>query len=205
MYPSVSNYWNSFTQSRAIAGYADKVAALNEDQYTALWEAANKYNQALLERFNTYLLEEEQRAEYEKLLNVSGTGVMGYIEIPDIDCTLPIYHGTEESVLQIAVGHLEWTGLPVGGKSTHCVLSGHSGLPSAELFTNLDKLEEGDLFMLHVLDEILMYEVDQIIIVEPHETDALKIVEGEDYCTLMTCTPYGVNSHRLLVRGHRVE
>lgn len=205
MYPSVSNYWNSFTQSRAIAGYADKVAALNEDQYTALWEAANKYNQALLERFNTYLLEEEQRAEYEKLLNVSGTGVMGYIEIPDIDCTLPIYHGTEESVLQIAVGHLEWTGLPVGGKSTHCVLSGHSGLPSAELFTNLDKLEEGDLFMLHVLDEILMYEVDQILIVEPHETDALKIVEGEDYCTLMTCTPYGVNSHRLLVRGHRVE
>ena len=163
------------------------------------------YNASLLERNNAYLLTEEQKAAYEQLLNVSGLGIMGYIEIPSIDCSLPIYHGTEESVLQIAIGHLEWTSLPVGGESTHCVLSGHRGLPSAKLFTNLDKLQEGDVFLLRVLDEVLTYEVDQILIVEPQETGALRIVEGEDYCTLVTCTPYGINTHRLLVRGHRIE
>lgn len=130
---------------------------------------------------------------------------MGYIEIPSIDCSLPIYHGTEESVLQTAIGHLEWTSLPVGGESTHCVLSGHRGLPSAKLFTNLDKLVEGDVFMLRILDEVLTYEVDQILIVEPQETAELQIVEGQDYCTLVTCTPYGINTHRLLVRGHRID
>ena len=205
LYPAVSDYWNSQHQTRAIAVYSEEVSGLDEDQYQALWEAAAAYNASLLERNNAYLLTEEQKAAYEQLLNVSGLGIMGYIEIPSIDCSLPIYHGTEESVLQIAIGHLEWTSLPVGGESTHCVLSGHRGLPSAKLFTNLDKLQEGDVFLLRVLDEVLTYEVDQILIVEPQETGALRIVEGEDLCTLVTCTPYGINTHRLLVRGHRIE
>ena len=205
LYPTVSDYWNSFHQTRAIASYAEQVAVLDNNQYDAIWSEAAEYNRSLLERSNTYLLSEEQKQTYERLLDVSGLGVMGYIEIPSIDCSLPIYHGTEESVLQIAVGHLEWTSLPVGGESTHCVLSGHRGLPSAKLFTNLDKLREGDLFMLRVLDEVLTYEVDQILIVEPQEIAALQITEGEDYCTLVTCTPYGINTHRLLVRGHRIE
>ena len=205
LYPAVSDYWNSQHQTRAIAVYSEEVSGLDEDQYQALWEAAAAYNASLLARDNAYLLTEEQKAAYEQLLNVSGLGIMGYIEIPSIDCSLPIYHGTEESVLQIAIGHLEWTSLPVGGESTHCVLSGHRGLPSAKLFTNLDKLQEGDVFLLRVLDEVLTYEVDQILIVEPQETGALKIEEGKDYCTLVTCTPYGINTHRLLVRGHRIE
>ena len=205
LYPAVSDYWNSKHQTRAIAVYSEEVSGLDEDQYQALWEAAAAYNASLLERNNAYLLTEEQKAAYEQLLNVSGLGIMGYIEIPSIDCSLPIYHGTEESVLQIAIGHLEWTSLPVGGESTHCVLSGHRGLPSAKLFTNLDKLQEGDVFLLRVLDEVLTSEVDQILIVEPQETGALRIVEGEDLCTLVTCTPYGINTHRLLVRGHRIE
>ena len=205
LYPAVSDYWNSKHQTRAISVYSEEVSGLDEDQYQALWEAAAAYNASLLERNNAYLLTEEQKAAYEQLLNVSGLGIMGYIEIPSIDCSLPIYHGTEESVLQIAIGHLEWSSLPVGGESTHCVLSGHRGLPSAKLFTNLDKLQEGDVFLLRVLDEVLTYEVDQILIVEPQETGALRIVEGEDLCTLVTCTPYGINTHRLLVRGHRIE
>ena len=205
LYPAVSDYWNSKHQTRAIAVYSEEVSGLDEDQYQALWEAAAAYNASLLERDNAYLLTEEQKAAYEQLLNVSGLGIMGYIEIPSIDCSLPIYHGTEESVLQIAIGHLEWTSLPVGGESTHCVLSGHRGLPSAKLFTNLDKLTEGDVFMLRVLDEVLTYEVDQILIVEPNDLEALQIEEGADYCTLVTCTPYGINTHRLLVRGHRIE
>ena len=205
LYPSVSDYWNSFHQTRAIATYAENVAKLDNNQYDHLWEDARAYNEALPFRSNPYYLSEEQKAQYESLLDVSGLGVMGYIEIPEIDVSLPIYHGTEESVLQIAVGHLEWSSLPVGGESTHCVLSGHRGLPSAKLFTNLDKLQEGDVFLLRVLDEVLTYEVDQILIVEPQETGALRIVEGEDYCTLVTCTPYGINTHRLLVRGHRIE
>lgn len=205
LYPAVSDYWNSKHQTRAIAVYSEEVSGLDEEQYQALWADAAAYNASLRERDNVYLLTEEQKAAYEQLLNVSGLGIMGYIEIPSIDCSLPIYHGTEESVLQIAIGHLEWSSLPVGGESTHCVLSGHRGLPSAKLFTNLDKLQEGDVFMLRVLDEVLTYEVDQILIVEPQEIAALQITEGEDYCTLVTCTPYGINSHRLLVRGHRIE
>ena len=205
LYPSVSDYWNSFHQTQAIASYAENVATLDQARYDALWEEAKAYNASLLGRSNAYLLSEAQRAQYDELLDVSGLGVMGYIEIPSIGCSLPIYHGTEESVLQIAVGHLDWTSLPVGGASTHCVLSGHRGLPSAKLFTNLDKLVEGDVFMLRVLDEVLTYEVDQILIVEPQEVAALQIVEGKDYCTLVTCTPYGVNTHRLLVRGQRIE
>ena len=205
LYPSISDYWNSLTQSRAIANYVEKVANMDAHQYDELWAAAEAYNQSLSEQGTLYHLKEEQKAEYESLLNVSGTGVMGYIEIPDINCVLPIYHGTEESVLQIAVGHLEWTSLPVGGESTHCVISGHRGLPSAKLFTDLDKVEVGDLFMLRVLDEVLTYEVDRILIVEPQETEALQIVEGKDLCTLFTCTPYGINTHRMLVQGHRVD
>ena len=205
LYPSVSDYWNSFHQTRAIATYAEEVAGLDEDRYEAVWQAAKEYNAALLQRENHYILTDGQKADYEQQLDVSGVGVMGYVEIPSIKCSLPIYHGTDEAVLQIAVGHLEWSSLPTGGESTHCVLSGHRGLPSARLFTDLDKLETGDVFMLRVLDEVLTYEVDQILIVEPQETQALQIVEGEDYCTLVTCTPYGVNTHRLLVRGHRIE
>lgn len=205
LYPSVSDYWNSFHQTRAITTYAENVATLDQEQYDKIWAAAQAYNASLSERENSYLLTDTQKQEYRQLLDVSGLGIMGYIEIPSINCSLPIYHGTEESVLQIAVGHLEWSSLPVGGQSTHCVLSGHRGLPSAKLFTNLDKLDVGDVFMLRVLDEVLTYEVDQILIVEPLETASLRIVEGEDYCTLITCTPYGVNTHRLLVRGHRIE
>ena len=205
LYPSVSDYWNSLHQTRAIATYAEEVANLNQDQYDEIWAAAERYNASLTDRDNAYLLSDAQKEEYERLLNVSGLGIMGYIEIPSIDCSLPIYHGTEESVLQIAVGHLEWSSLPVGGESTHCVLSGHRGLSSAKLFTNLDKLQTGDIFMLRVLDEVLTYEVDQILIVEPQETGALQIEEGQDYCTLVTCTPYGINTHRLLVRGHRID
>ena len=205
LYPSVSDYWNSMHQSRAIASYAGEVAQLDTQRYDALWEAARGYNAALAGRSNTYLLTEEQKAQYEALLDVAGLGVMGYVEIPAIKCALPIYHGTDEAVLQIAVGHLEWSSLPVGGESTHCVISGHRGLPSARLFTDLDKLVEGDIFLLRVLDEVLTYEVDQIRIVEPQEVDDLGITAGEDLCTLVTCTPYGINTHRLLVRGHRIE
>lgn len=205
LYPSLSDYWNSFHQTKAIASYSEEVANLDEMQYEKMWEAAKAYNQVLAESDNFFLLTDEQKEKYEELLNVSGSGIMGYIEIPSIDCSLPVYHGTDDAVLQIAVGHLDWTSLPVGGASTHCVISGHRGLPSAKLFTNLDKLVVGDVFMLRVLDEVLTYEVDQILIVEPQDISALRIVEGQDYCTLVTCTPYGINTHRLLVRGRRIE
>ena len=199
LYPTVSDYWNSFHQTKAITTYAENVAALDNASYDAIWDAARQYNRNLCSRSNSFLLSQEQKAEYESLLDISGQGVMGYIEIPEIDVSLPIYHGTEDPVLQVAIGHLEWSSLPVGGESTHW------GLPSAKLFTNLDKLREGNIFLLRVLDEILTYEVDQILIVEPQDTAALEIVEGQDYCTLVTCTPYGINTHRLLVRGHRID
>ena len=205
LYPTVSDYWNSFHASRAVAAYAQEVADLNGAEYDALLEAARDYNVRVPERSNTFALTEAEQAEYQSLLNMDGTGIMGYIEIPNIKLSLPIYHGTEESVLQIAVGHLDWSALPVGGEGTHCVLSGHRGLPSAKLFTNLDQLREGDTFTLRVLDEVLCYEVDQIRIVEPQDTAALLPEPGQDLCTLVTCTPYGVNTHRLLVRGHRIE
>lgn len=205
LYPTVSDYWNSMHASKAVADYDARVSDLTEEQYDEIWQAAVDYNKSLLERSDSFYLTDEQKEQYEKMLDITGTGIMGYIEIPNIDVSLPIYHGTEDSALQIAVGHLEWSSLPVGGESTHCVISGHRGLPSAKLFTNLDKLREGDTFMLRVLDEVLTYEVDQILIVEPTDTDALQIESGKDLCTLVTCTPYGINSHRLLVRGHRVE
>ena len=205
LYPSVSDYWNSLHQTRAIASCAEEVSNLNQTKYDELLAAANRYNRALASREQNHLLNDAQKQEYNQLLNVSGLGVIGYIEVPKIDCSLPIYHGTEDAVLQIAVGHLEWSSLPVGGASTHCVLSAHRGLPSAKLFTHLDEMTEGDIFMLRVLDNVLTYEVDQILIVEPGELDALEIEAGKDYCTLVTCTPYGINTHRLLVRGHRIE
>ena len=205
LYPTFADYWNSLTQSTVVASYIEQVALMDDDTYESIWREAKEYNAGLLERYNNFTLTEEQVEKYDALLNIGGDGVMGYIEIPSIDVHLPIYHGTDDAVLQIAVGHLEWTSLPVGGESTHCVLSGHRGLPSARLFTDLDQLKEGDYFMLNILDETLTYEVDQIRIVEPEEVDKLTIIEGRDLCTLVTCTPYGVNSHRLLVRGHRVD
>lgn len=205
LYPSFSNYWNSFHQSRAIASYSDAVSDLDEASYEQYLTEARKYNEELLTKTNRFQPTEEEHARYEKLLDVTGTGIMGYIEIPSIDVSLPIYHGVEDTVLQIAAGHIEGSSLPVGGESTHCVLSGHRGLPSAKLFTDLDELTEGDIFIVHVLDEVLTYEVDQIHIVEPEDLDLLQIEEGQDLCTLVTCTPYGINTHRLLVRGHRIE
>lgn len=205
LYPSFSDWWNSMHQSQAVASYVEEVAHIDTDQYEQLWNEAWDYNASLMERRNSYVLEDAQKEEYNRLLDIGGTGIMGYIEIPIIGVTLPIYHGADEAVLQVAIGHLEWTSLPVGGESSHCVVSGHRGLPSARLFTDLDKLVVGDIFMFRVLDEILTYEVDQILIVKPHETEALMIEQGKDLCTLVTCTPYGINSHRLLVRGHRIE
>lgn len=205
LYPTVSDYWNSMHASAAIASYSEKVNELDTQKYEELLEAAREYNRDLARHESFSELSPEQKARYESLLDIDGTGIMGYIEIPNIDLALPIYHGTEESVLQIAAGHLEQTSLPVGGESTHCVLSGHRGLPSAKLFTNLDKLVEGDTFVIRVLDEVMTYEVTQILIVEPDDTEALKIVEGEDMCTLVTCTPYGINTQRLLVIGRRTE
>lgn len=205
LYPTVSDYWNARHASKAVADYTQNVQALDQDAYDELLAAAEDYNRSLLTRENDFFLTEEQQAQYESLLDISGTGIMGYIEIPSINVSLPIYHGTSDSVLQIAVGHLDWTSLPVGGESTHCVLSGHRGLPSAKLFTNLDQIVEGDTFIIRVLDEVLTYEVDRILIVEPEDVTALQIESRKDLCTLVTCTPYGINSHRLLVRGHRVE
>ena len=205
LYPTVSDYWNSFHQSRAIASYAEQVAQIDNNVYDQLWADAESYNRTLWGKENRYELSDEELTEYESLLNVSGNGIIGYIEIPSIGCSLPIYHGTDEAVLQIAVGHIAGTSLPVGGQGTHCALSGHRGLPSAKLFTDLDKMVDGDIFVLRVLDETLTYEVDRILIVEPYEMDALEIEAGKDYCTLVTCTPYGINTHRLLVRGHRIE
>lgn len=205
LYPTVSDYWNSFHQSRAIASYAEQVADLDDTTYDQIWTDARAYNETLDNSTSRFVMTEEQKKIYEALLNIADNGVMGYIEIPKIKCNLPIYHGTDEAVLQIAIGHVQGSSLPAGGESTHCVLSGHRGLPSAKLFSDLDQLTEGDVFLLRVLDETLTYEVDQIRTVLPDELDDLAIEEGKEYCTLVTCTPYGINSHRLLVRGHRVE
>lgn len=205
LYPTVSDYWNSLHQSRAIASYVEAIADIDNDVYETVWAEAQAYNAALAESGVRWSLSEEELEGYENLLSVTAGGIMGYIEIPDIDVYLPIYHGTSDAVLQVGVGHLEGTSLPVGGAGSHTVISGHRGLPSAKLFTNLDQLAQGDIFLLYVLDEILTYEVDQILIVEPDDLSALSIEEGKDYCTLVTCTPYGINTHRLLVRGHRVE
>lgn len=205
LYPTVSNLWNRAHQSHAIATYTKQVEKLDDSQNKEMLKAARKYNKSLLKKSDHWKLSKKDKKRYESLLDVSGTGIMGYIEVPKIDCSLPIYHGTDEGALQIAIGHLEGSSLPVGGKSTHCVLSGHRGLPSARLFTDLDQMEEGDVFVLNVLGRKLAYEVNQIKVVLPDEMSDLEIVQGKDLCTLVTCTPYGINTHRLLVRGHRTK
>ena len=205
LYPTVSDYWNSLHASQAVASYDQAVKSMDEGKYDELLQRAGQYNRDLFLRGTLFALTDEEREDYNSQLDIDGSGVMGYIEIPTIKVSLPIYHGTSDDVLQVAVGHLEWSSLPVGGESTHCVLSGHRGLPSAKLFTNLDQLAEGDLFVIRTLDEVLTYEVDRILIVLPSELQALAAEEGKDLCTLVTCTPYGVNSHRMLVRGHRVD
>lgn len=205
LYPTVSDYWNSLHQSQAIVEYSRRVEEMDGELYEKLWNEAIEYNRVLADRSDRFEMTRADRQEYESLLNVSGNGIMGYIEVPAINCSLPIYHGTNEAVLQTSIGHLEGSSLPTGGAGTHCVVSGHRGLPSARLFTDLDKLTEGDIFILKVLDQTLTYEVDQILTVDPYDLSALAIDPQQDYCTLVTCTPYGINTHRLLVRGHRVE
>ena len=203
-YPTVANYWNSFHQSNAVMSYAEHVSNMKEEEYERLLRDAEAYNKKVSESGIKWQLTDEDRAEYNSELNFEGTGVMGYITIQKIDVILPVYHGTEEKVLQNSIGHLEGSSLPVGGESTHCLLSGHRGLPSARLFTDLDQLREGDTFTITVLNDTLTYEVDHIWIVEPEDLSHLTIEKGNDLCTLITCTPYGINTHRLLVRGHRI-
>ena len=204
-YPSVADWWNSLHQSRAISTYVEQVDSAGEEKAREMFEAARQYNAELSERENTFKLPEEEQARYRSLLDITGTGIMGYLQIPVIGVNLPIYHGTAESVLQIAAGHLDWSSLPVGGEGTHAVMSGHRGLPSARLFTDLDKMTVGDIFTITVLKETLTYRVDQIRIVRPDEMGELTVQKGKDYCTLVTCTPYGINTHRMLVRGERIE
>ena len=203
LYPTISDYINQLHQTRAVANYAADVDKLSDADYTAYFEAADAFN-AQIAADPDALYFPDRFPSYESTLDVTGTGIMGYITIEKISVELPIYHGTSDAVLQVAAGHLEGTSLPVGGASTHGVISAHRGLPSAKLFTNLDQLEVGDTFTITVLDRTLTYEVDNISIVLPTETDSLKVSEGKDYVTLMTCTPYGINTHRLLVRGRRI-
>ena len=204
LYPTLSNRWNQHHQSQAIVDYKSAMQNMMHADYSAILSEAQAYNQQL-HSLSYPLMNHTQIKNYASVLNVSGTGIMGYLTIPKLDVELPIYHGTDESVLQMAVGHLEGTSLPIGGIGNHSVLSAHCGLPRARLFTDLDKLERGDSFSITVLDRLLTYQVDQILIVDPREVDALYPVEDKDYCTLLTCTPYGINSHRLLVRGCRID
>lgn len=205
LYPTVSNYWNEKHSTKAINSYVESIEKISDEQYVKLWTEAVAYNEKLKLRENQFQLPDELKDEYESRLNINGDGIIGYIEISKLGVSLPLYHGTSDTVLQRAIGHIDWTSLPTGGEGTHCAVSGHRGLPSAKLFTELDKLREGDLFVLTVLNETLTYEVDQIRVVEPDDASDLLPEQGKDYCTLVTCTPYGINTHRLLVRGHRVE
>ena len=204
VYPSFSDYWNSFHQTRAISSYIETVSKIETSEYDAIMASARKYNEDLNTGEFRWFLTDEQKEAYNAELNVDDYGAMGFLTIDKIHVQLPIYHGTSESVLQTSIGHIEWSSLPTGGEGTHCLFSGHRGLPSARLFTDLDKLNETDIFQLSILNETLTYQIDQIRVVEPTDLTELQIVPGKDYCTLVTCTPYGVNSHRLLVRGHRV-
>ena len=204
LYPSVSNYWNSFHQTRAISEYSEAVSTMDKDEQKEIIESARVYNEKLAETGILWNMTEAQRAEYNKELSIDGSEVMAVVSIPKFHIRCPIYHGTDETVLQIAVGHIEGSSLPVGGKDTHTIISGHRGLPSARLFTDIDKIKEGDTWTINVLNETLTYECDQIRIVLPDDLSGLRIEEGRDLCTLVTCTPYGINTHRLLVRGHRI-
>jgi len=205
IYPTFSDWWNSFHQTRAVADYVEKVSGNTAEENKKLWDEAAAYNEKLFESGKgIHDLSDKEKEEYDKILDVTGTGIIGYIDIPKIKIQLPVYHGTSDTVLEIAVGHVPGSSFPVGGESTHAVLSGHRGLPSARLFTDIDQLQKGDTFVLQVLDQTLSYEVDQIKTVLPDQLEDLCITEGRDYCTLVTCTPYGINTHRLLVRGHRI-
>lgn len=204
LYPSVSDWWNSMHATRAIASYVTAVEDLSGQEREAMLEAAREYNSRLANGVN-FTLTDEQRAEYDSLLDITGTGIMGYVQITSIGVNLPVYHSVDEGVLQIAVGHIPGSSLPVGGERTHAILSGHRGLPSAKLFSDLDQIVEGDTFTLNIMDQTITYMVDQIRIVLPEETDELAITDGKDYCTLVTCTPYGINTHRMLVRGKRID
>ena len=205
LYPAISNYINSKHASKVIATYNEVLTNSDEDKLGGILGSADDYNNRLRSALPDAFYIPSNVTGYGETLDITGTGIMGYIDIDKIGVELPIYHGVSKEVLQVGVGHLEGTSLPVGGESTHCVLSGHRGLPSAKLFTDLDELETGDEFTITILDQLLTYRVDQIRIVLPTETDDLQVVDGKDYCTLMTCTPYGINTHRLLVRGVRTE
>ena len=216
-YPAFSEYWNSLHQSRAIMGYAERVAEMTNEEYEKVWKAALDYNRRLLDKTNRWAVDDDCLEDYEMQLNVDATGNMGYISIPKIDVNLPVYHGTDDAVLQTSIGHITGTSLPAGSThsdpedwlkpdfASHCILSGHRGLPSARLFSDLDTMEIGDVFYLTILDQTLTYQVDRITVIEPEDMTELEIVPGMDLCTLMTCTPYGINTHRLLVRGSRIE
>lgn len=204
-YPSVADYYNSWLQRNVISSYAEKVVHMDTDRYEEIREAAKEYNEDIAAHGFKWTMSDEDKERYNSILDISDSSAMGYIEIPKINEKLVIYHGTDEAVLRTGVGHMEGTSLPIGGETSHCVLSGHRGLPSAKLFSNLDRLVEGDTFAINILDMTLTYEVDQIRIVNPDDLTEITLEEGKDYCTLVTCTPYGVNTHRLLVRGHRVE
>ncbi|CEL90791.1 pilus-associated sortase [Streptococcus sanguinis] len=205
LYPTVSDLWNSYHQSQAISNYENKVEKLDTSKADEMRATSEFYNQTLEKGVvPNYRLSEEEKKTYNSLLDVTGTGIMAYVEIPTLGTNLPIYHGTDDAILQVAIGHIPGSSLPVGGQGTHSVISGHRGLPSAKLFTDIDKLKNGDRFMIHVLGKTITYQVEQILIVEPDDVSSLAIDPEQDYCTLVTCTPYGINSHRLLVRGHRV-
>ena len=203
-YPSVANYWNSFHQTRAIASYTEAVSHMSKDEYDSVMKEARDYNKRLAETGMRWSMTDAELEEYNNTLTIKGSQIIGFVSIPKFHVRCPIYHGTDEAILQVAIGHLEPSSLPVGGESTHCLISGHRGLPSARLFTDIVKMKEGDTWTISVLNETLTYECDQIRTVLPDDLTDLQIIEGEDLCTLITCTPYGINSHRLLVRGHRI-
>ncbi len=204
LYPTVSEHINSMHRSRAIKSYNDVIEDMSKEEQESAIGKAREFNKKIAAT-NGVLYHPELVPGYDSTLDITGTGIMAYINIDKIGVELPVYHGVDENVLQIAAGHLPGTSLPVGGESTHCVISGHRGLPSARLFTDLDKMEIGDTFTLTVMSEVLTYQVDHITVVKPYEVDDLFVKDGKDYCTLFTCTPYGINTHRLLVRGKRIE
>lgn len=205
LYPTISSYWNSRTQSEAIVDYEKMLASYKPEDFTGVFERADQYNQDLSSLGSPFQDYKALETEYWDILNLDGTGMMGYITVPKISQELPVYHGTSDAVLSIAAGHMEGSSLPVGGENTHSVISAHRGLPTAVLFTHLDRMEIGDTFYFTILDRTITYEVDQIRIVEPNDTELIQMEEGKDYCTLLTCTPYGINTQRLLVRGHQVD
>lgn len=205
LYPTISSYWNSKTQSEAVVDYEKMLSSYTPEDFTDLFTKADKYNKSLAELGFPLIDYKKIEDEYWKTLDITGTGMMGYVSIPKISQELPVYHGTADEVLSIAAGHLQGTSLPVGGENTHSIVSAHRGLPTATLFTHLDRMEIGDTFTFKILDREFIYEVDQIRIVEPDDTELIQLTKGKDYCTLLTCTPYGINTQRLLVRGHQID